>query len=247
MVDRLNRQIGFAWSMRTTAFLILALMIIANLTITSRMPPNRAASFRLGAFAEPLKELRCVLTVFGSFLFYLGTFMPINYIATEAISYGMNESLATYLVSILNTVSLFGRILPGYIAEKIGRFNVMILTCFLSSLHVLALWIPAKSNARIIVFAALYGFASGAFVSMAPSVIAQISGVRKIGVRTGTFFAMVSVAGLVSNPIGGALVERWEGGYGGLQVFSGVMMAGGAGVIVAARVRLGGVKVRVKV
>jgi MFS family permease len=110
----------------------------------------------------------------------------------------------------------------------------------------LALWLPAKSNAPIIVFAALFGFGSGAFVSLAPSLIAQISDVRKIGVRTGTLFCIVSFAALISQPIGGALITRWNGAYTGLQIYAGVLMCGGAAVLLVARVKLAGVKVMTK-
>lgn len=110
-----------------------------------------------------------------------------------------------------------------------------IIVTLVSGILVLALWLPSKGNAEIIVFAALYGFVSGAFVSLAPSVIAQISDVREIGVRNGCFFAVISIATLVGNPIGGALVSRQNGAFSGLQIFSGVTMLIGASVFVAAR------------
>lgn len=61
---------------------------------------------------------------------------------------------------------------------------------FSQGIIILALWLPATANAGIITFTALFGFGSGAFVSLSPSVIAQISDVRQIGVRTGSFFAV---------------------------------------------------------
>ena len=157
----------------------------------------------------------------------------------------MSRNLAQYMVPILNAVSFFGRTIPGFLADKIGRFNMMVIMCGFtgalptpvqerhgmtdhsSGITILALWLPAKSNAPIIVFAALFGFGSGAFVSLAPSVIAQISDVRQIGVRTGSFFAVISVAALISQPIGGALVTRWHGSYTGLQIYAGVLCVGG--------------------
>lgn len=142
-------------------------------------------------------------------------------------------------------VSIFGRILPGMLADKFGRFNVMIITCFASAILVLALWIPAHGNAAIIVFSALYGFTSGAYVSMGPSIIAQISDVRQIGVRTGTMFGIVSFAVLVGSPIGGALVTRDNGGYLCLQIFGGLMMAVGAVLFVVARWLLCGFQLKV--
>jgi len=111
----------------------------------------------------------------------------------------------------------------------------MIITTSLSTLLVLALWIPAKTNTGIIVFAALFGFTSGTFVSMAPALVAQISEVKQIGVRTGTSFFIISIAALTGNPIAGELVTRNEGGYLYLQVFCGCTMFVGCSFILAAR------------
>lgn len=143
--------------------------------------------------------------------------------------------------------SVFGRVLPGWAGDHFGRFNAMIVMNYFSAIIVLAIWIPANSNAAIIVFAALYGFGTGAMVSLGPSLIAQISDMRQIGVRTGTMFSLISVAALIGNPIGGALVTSWHGNFTGLQIFTGVIMFAGATSILASRVAVGGFGVKTKV
>jgi MFS family permease len=134
-----------------------------------------------------------------------------------------------------NFSSIFGRVLPGIIADKFGRFNVMIVTTAFSTIIVLGLWLPSASNAPIIVFCVLYGFSSGAFVSMLPSLVAQISPIREIGVRNGTIFLCVAFAGLTGNPIGGALLSNGHGSFLHMQIFCGVTMAAGTCTFVAAR------------
>jgi predicted MFS family arabinose efflux permease len=131
--------------------------------------------------------------------------------------------------------SIFGRIVPGALADKVGKFNMQSLWCFVSAIIVLALGIHASSNAAYITFAGLYGFASGAYVSLLPAQIAHISKVEQIGVRVGVTFACISFAGLVGNPIAGAIVVAEKGGYRGLNIFSGVMLMAGAIVFTVAR------------
>ena len=115
--------------------------------------------------------------------------------------------------------------------------------CFLNAVLILAMWFPSTSPAPIIAFAALYGFSSGAFISNSPPCVAQISpDMSKIGVRNGTFFAFIAIAGLISNPIGGSLISSWGGSYTGLQIFAGVMCFWGSCMIVMARVRVAGWK-----
>ena len=172
-------------------------------------------------------------------------FFPMNYITVYGMHMGMSADLANYLISILNAVSIFGRILPGYIGDKLGRFNTMVVIAALSSVLVLALWIPGTGNVPIILFACGYGFTTGAFVSLAPALIAQISDIREMGLRSGILFAVISVAGLSGNPIGGELLKRDNGGFLDAQVFCGVMLALGTVGFLLSRVSLKGWTLRV--
>ncbi|KAI4091805.1 MAG: hypothetical protein LQ344_003909 [Seirophora lacunosa] len=246
MVNQIIARSGFPWAMRGVAFLLLGLLIYANLTVRSRLPPSpKPWSFM--EFVYPFRDPPYFFVVFASFLFFFGMFLPFTFIILSAEHDGMSRRLADYLIPILNAVSIFGRTIPGYIADKTGRFNIMIVTSFLSTILVLALWLPARGNVPYILFAAFYGFSSGAFVSLAPALVAQISDIREIGIRTGGMFAVISIAALVGNPIGGALVSDQQGAYSHLQVFCGVMMLGGSMVFVASRWSLAGFKLKVRV
>ncbi|CZR57567.1 related to monocarboxylate transporter 2 [Phialocephala subalpina] len=239
MVSKLIPKIGFAWTMRAVAFMFLGMLVIANLTVKSRLNP-RPKKVELKNFVAPLKEPAFALLCVSSFFFFFGTFLPFNYIILQAQKHGMSANLSIYLIPILNAASIFGRILPGIIADRFGRFNVMIITTAFSAIIVLALWLPSASNAPIIVFCVLYGFSSGAFVSMGPSLIAQISPIREIGIRSGTFFLCVAVGGLTGNPIGGALVSTDHGGFTWLQLFCGLtMIVGSLGYVAARYVQVG--------
>lgn len=127
-----------------------------------------------------------------------------------------------------------------------GRYNTQIVMCFFSGITVLALWLPAKGNIPLIFFAALYGLGSGAYVSLLPAILAQISDIRELGVRTGTEFAVISVAALVSNPIGGALIAREHGQFRYLQIWCGVILLAGSTMYIFARASLVGFSIKIK-
>ena len=112
----------------------------------------------------------------------------------------------------------------------------------LSGILTLAVWIPAKSNVSVFIYAGLYGFASGAYVSLGPSVVAQLSDIKEIGLRNGVLYFCVGIAVLIGNPIGGQLITAMEGNFLGLQIFAGVTMVVGASVILLARTLLVGVR-----
>lgn len=240
MIERLIPKVGYGWAMRITAFLILGLMVIANLTLRSRLPPKGWSAWQLSEFTKHFKDSKFTFTVLAACLFFFGMFLPFNYIVVSAKQNGMGPELAAYLVSILNAASVIGRILPGWIGDKVGRYNIMILISYASGILVLALWLTTTGNLPTILFASFYGFTTGAFVSLAPACLAQISEIREIGVRNGALFACVSLAALTGVPIGGALVTLYDGEFTGLQVFAGCMLLAGSTTFLIARVVIGG-------
>lgn len=128
-----------------------------------------------------------------------------------------------------------------------GVFNVMIVHTLLCAILVLGLWLPADSNAALTVFGALYGFTSGCTFSIIPAMVASFSDVRKLGARTGALYAAAAVGALVGSPIAGAIVDRQDGGYSGLIVFSGVALLIGTVIAVMSRQSLVGRKLYTKV
>ena len=69
MLVRLIPKVGFGWAVRTCAFLILALLIFANITVRSRIPPMKRP-FTPMAFIRPLKEPIFLLLTLAIFFFY---------------------------------------------------------------------------------------------------------------------------------------------------------------------------------
>lgn len=159
----------------------------------------------------------------------------------------MSPSLAIYIVPILNVGSILGRVIPTFIADRLGRFNTNVVMAFFAAILSLALWLPATGNAPLIIFAILYGTASGAFVALIPAMIAQISDISEIGHRTGFGFAILSIPALVSNPIGGAILSADNGKFRDMQIYAGIMLFIGSCLFVATRCSLVGMKVWTRV
>lgn len=228
-----NESLGFGWSVRIVGFIILFMMLIAMATIKERLPPRRDKILLPGAFTRPLYTL----ITLGIMFMMWGLFTPFFYLPQYAHSHRMDSHLSSYLLSILNAASIFGRVLPGLFADKIGRFNVLILNSFCTGVLLLC-WIAATSDASIIVFAILYGFFSGGVVSLMSPCIAQASpSPDQIGTHLGMSMAVIGIAGLTGTPICGALLDKY-GGYTQPAIFSGVMVLVGVALVVMARLCL---------
>ncbi|TVY83906.1 Fujikurins efflux protein [Lachnellula suecica] len=245
MVQRLIIEVGFGWSIRITAFLILGLLIFGNIAVKSRLAPVRKP-FKFKEYLVPFTEIPFLFLAIGTLFVYLGAFLPFNFIIIQAKEAGLSTNLANYLVPIINAASIFGRILPSHLGDLYGVFNVFIMFILFSGVISLALWLPAASVAPIIVFAVLYGFASGLTLSIVPAVVASISDIQKLGFRVGTLYAFSSFGVLFGSPIAGAIVSSQNGGYSGLKIFCGVTLITGGVFVILSRVELVGPRLLVK-
>ena len=244
MVSHLIRNVGFGWAMRICAFLLLFLLAIANMTVRAYHPPH-VQKITGAQLVKPLTEIQFVLVTAGFFLFTYGFFAVINYLPVQALSAGMDPGLVQYLLPILNAASLFGRLFSGFLGDKIGRYNIFIIVCYLSGIWILALWLPDSSDPALIAFAVLFGFSSGAFVSLVTPLTMQISPVAELGFRVGIVLFASAIGGLTTNPINGAILDS-AGGQAGLKIFSGVFCLAGTTFVLIARVRQTGWEVFVR-
>jgi len=132
-VSHLILNVGFDWAMRICAFLMLFLLIIANLTVRPFHPPQ-PHKVTINQLVKPLTRIQFILITAGFFPFSYGFYMPVNYFPVQALSAGMIPDLAQYLLPMLNAGSLFGRLFAGFLSDEIGRYNILVVVCYLSGI-----------------------------------------------------------------------------------------------------------------
>ncbi|EZF25666.1 hypothetical protein H112_02090 [Trichophyton rubrum D6] len=242
MVIHLIPKWGFNWTMRACALLILCLLLFTNFTLKSRLPPSKRR-WHISEMTRPMKEPAFIALAAAVFFYYWGMFLPVTYIVVAARKNGMSQYMANYMVPILNAASILGRTAPNVIADKVGRFNVMIVMCSITSLLILGLWMNASNNLAMILFAVFFGISSGSGVGLTPALVAQVSPMKEIGTRTGLIFAIGSLAGLSGSPIGGQIIEASSGSLRYMMVFAGANCIIGTLFFVVARLSLGGMKI----
>lgn len=95
-----------------------------------------------------------------------------------------------------SATSVPGRILPGYVADYLGHFNIITICALFTGGSILALWLPFNyhaSHAGTIVFGLVFGFVSGAVVSLMMACVAKTGPLETLGQRFGTFQIVISV------------------------------------------------------
>ncbi|KAJ8482785.1 hypothetical protein ONZ45_g14819 [Pleurotus djamor] len=184
MLSKIAEHTTFANSIRATAALVAISLFIANLLMKTR-PPEKVVDSDAGSStkvgAAPRPELRTILAdwtfivaVLGAFFTNLGLFFPYFYLQLYAVAHGIAPSMAFYALTILNAGSMFGRLLPNFLADLLGVYNMLIPFIVISAGLIFSL-LGIQSFAGIVVFAALYGFSSGAYVSLIAPLLGQLS------------------------------------------------------------------------
>ncbi|ETW84736.1 MFS monocarboxylate transporter [Heterobasidion irregulare TC 32-1] len=231
-----HNSVGFAWGVRASAFLILGLLVIANLIMsprppgTGKPPGGQAAPSGLAGMA---RDVPFLLVIFGAFCVNWGLFFPYFYIQLYSILHGAGVTFSFYTLAIMNGASILGRTIPNFLADTVGPFNNFVPACLGPGIMLFAL-LGIRSTAGIVVFAIIYGFFTGAFVSLlAPTIATLTANKGEIGLRMGVAFFLTSFGSLFGTPVQGALLGTtftWSRPI----IFSAVMsVAGTVGVGIA--------------
>jgi MFS family permease len=187
VIDRLlnTTSIGFPWTMRIIGFVMIPCLVFSCVAAkspesvvqqkdleapetqpsTEKDPKHDRNAARKALYMQYSMQLTCL----AMFVTYFGLFAPIFYLPSFATDQGFSTTLAFYTASIVNGASFVGRILPGFVADKYGKFNCCIVAMVLSGITILC-WTKATSVAGLVIWSVAYGFASG--VSSIPSLSA---------------------------------------------------------------------------
>ncbi|KAL8911331.1 MAG: hypothetical protein Q9171_003496 [Xanthocarpia ochracea] len=246
MVQSLLPQVGWAWSLRAFALILFVLCTVSVALCRSRVPPRNgdattwrdtipsARIFLDGTGAMALTTAGAVLTDLAYFIPV--TYIPSYYVARQHLPHHTTltgeASFAYQLLAILNGSSCVGRLLAGYVSDRLGRYNTMILSLFLCAISVLCFWLPdilipnMPNTGLLIVFVMLFGCVSGSNVSLMPVCMGQLCETQEFGRYYATCFSVVSFGALVSIPIAGALIDAVDAPgktkFWGVAVFTGL-------------------------
>ncbi|EKM75508.1 hypothetical protein AGABI1DRAFT_46358 [Agaricus bisporus var. burnettii JB137-S8] len=245
MLQQLFEKIGFAWGTRVLALIsgvgcVAATLAVSNCS-TQRQDSDGSQIKKSIPYIDTtaFKDPRFLLLTLGSCFVALGLYTPFFYVQEYAEHLGIPPQLAFYVLSTMNAGSIFGRIAPAHLSDTIGHFNLLAPAALLSGLSTLFIWPNVKNMAGLIAFAAIYGFVSGAFISVLTPAVASISERGRVGTRMGMLYSVISVPSLVGSPAAGALLANNSSHpFRHMTIFSGCTVVVGSFVIWGARLTI---------
>lgn len=226
-------------------FLWLGLGAIAMVALLAQLLTNPPADYRLApapGAAEPtrkagpgrqsdwLEMLRTKQFYQLWFLFVLAASAGLMIIAHVAIiakeQAGMKWGFMTIAtLAIFNTL---GRVVSGFLSDRIGRTQTMILALVLQAVNMF-LFSRYTTPALLIFGSAFTGLCYGTMFTLMPAATADFYGLRNLGVNYGLLFTAFGVAGVFGPILGGKIRDHF-GSYAHSYTISAILLLVGAGL-----------------
>uniref|UniRef100_H3CJN0 Solute carrier family 16 member 6 n=1 Tax=Tetraodon nigroviridis TaxID=99883 RepID=H3CJN0_TETNG len=148
-------------------------------------------------------------SLFGLFA-TLGFFAPQLYVIELSKSRGVEQSMASYTLSVMAVAEIFGRLSIGVVLNKVScRKTLVLLGCVVLLCLVLVAFTIVWEFWGLVVCCTLYGFFLGTVASTHIPMLAEeeVVGVQKMASCAGVYVFIQKFAGLAGPPLGGALVD----------------------------------------
>lgn len=218
-------QVGFPWTVRSIAFVVLALYLISYLALLNRprQPAVVRKLFDVSAFADRPWMVLCSLSILSC----AGYYIPLLYLPllTEARISSVSQDLGFDLLAIVNGSSFVGRLVAGLLAAKIGPTETVAACNFISAIIIFS-WIAVKSVAGTVVWAVFWGMSSGVQVALPGAVVPLFCpSMAVLGTRNGMYWVFAGLGMLIGSPVAGAIYDPKSGGsgYWHLEFFAGII------------------------
>lgn len=216
MLESLFSKVGWAWATRIQGFVFLVLLVLANLLIRVRLRPLPTGRVlpNLRIFRQPA----FVLGTIAAYFLEWGLFVPVTYLTSYSLDSGaMSPTFAFQIIAIYNAASSAGRWASGFLADRFGRYNIMIVTVFFCMSSSLGLWLPAAAFSEpdshrtvkfglTVLYSVLMGMASGSNISLAPVWVGVLCDMREYGQYYAMCYTLVAFGTLTGVLIAGVII-----------------------------------------
>ncbi|KAG2222773.1 hypothetical protein INT45_013137 [Circinella minor] len=139
----------------------------------SKEKPKLKDIFQFRVLRNPTFILWCIADI----LFEGAYYVPYYFLPAHATYLQLSPEKGSALISVMSATNLCGRLFCGYVGDRIGHINTVIIYGFITMLTCLLMWTFAENYGLLMTFAAFFGFFGSAFLTLVSAVTAVVVGI----------------------------------------------------------------------
>lgn len=239
MASSLIDKYGIPWAYRIIGLMAFGICMVATALMKTRLPRppmNEKITSPIKLFM--LKDMDFVTWLIGAVIALTGYFVPLFYLPKYGAAIGLDSTTTSNLVGICCAMNAVGRLALGWVADKIGRLNMYIISNVIAGLLCCLLWRFATTYETLLAFSITWGIVCGLYFALAPPITGNIVGLERISPGLSILFVVSSIAS-VGPPVASAIQEATPGkGFIGVQMFAGAVYLCGALICLGLKIKL---------
>lgn len=208
---KLLMKLGPAWTLRINGAIMIVQLLFCVFTLKSH--PGHIKKTNKVEKSEVLNFPFYLLCI--SMLLFACSYPTTMFFLPGQISKsGYGPEQYSFMISLMSGMSAGGRIIVGYIADKLGHLNIYILCTFVTTFSFVMLFFeditPNTKYSVYIAFAVIFGLFSGGLVGIFGAVVSTLFGTKNISLLMGLTYAPTGLGELIGPPSAGVLMDKFN-------------------------------------
>ncbi|KAI0008687.1 major facilitator superfamily domain-containing protein [Xylariaceae sp. FL0662B] len=173
-----------------------------------------------------------LLSAVAAFLQSAGAQLPLSFIPSYSVALGLASSKGANLLAASNAINAVSRVATGYLGDRLGRQNTLVLTVLLAMASVFAFWqtsVNGDSDSLWLAFIIIYSVSAGGYYALFPATIAEVFGIRQYAAVNGFIYFIRGLGTMFGSPVGGQLLGKGTDGpsaYAKIVYWDGALLLG---------------------
>lgn len=174
-------------------------------------------------------DTKFVVICLATFANEVNSLTVLTYLASFALSFGVPEKKAYLLLTVINLSGIPARIVTGFLADRYGRFNVMLAGNVLQTICIWAILLPANSLLPLLyTFTVMYGCMNASLISLIASCLGQICPATQFGKFYGMLYFLLAFTVILGMYLGSLVINAGtKHDYYNWIIFEGVLSIAG--------------------
>lgn len=174
-------------------------------------------------------EVRFIALSLATFAAEVNSLTVLTYLASFALSFGVPEKKAYLLLTVINLSGIPSRVVTGFLADKYGRFNIMLAGNLFQTICIWAFLLPANGLLPLLyTFTVVYGCMNASLISLIASCLGQICPATQFGQYYGMLYFLSAFSVTLGMYVGSLVINAGtKRDYYNWIVFEGILSIAG--------------------